>query len=115
MRSLVSASVVGSAATLDDWQKHLEAHFAALAKTRRAKDLPVFAIEHGLGSDERSNLGKLLNRSLGGREQPGQFWLVLSESTSNFDAILVRSLSLYANAHASRMFSLIISRTSLSA
>ncbi|HZR75126.1 hypothetical protein [Bradyrhizobium sp.] len=68
--------VVGSAATLDDWQKRLEAHFAALAKARRAKGLPVFAIEHGLGSDERSSLGKLLNRSLGGREQPGRFWLV---------------------------------------
>jgi hypothetical protein len=76
VRPPVSDSVVGSAQTLADWQKHLEAHFAALAETRRARALPVFAIEHGLGSDERSNLGKLLNRSLGSPEQPGRFWLV---------------------------------------
>lgn len=76
MRSSDNGPVAGSATTLYDWQKRLEGHFGALADTRRAKGLPVFAIEHGLGSVERSNLGKLLNRSLGGSEQPGRFWLV---------------------------------------
>jgi hypothetical protein len=61
--------------TLDGWQKRLEAHFAAMAATRRAKGLPVFAIEHGLDSTERITIAKLLNRSLG-VEAPGQYWLV---------------------------------------
>lgn len=65
----------GLAETLQGWQKRLEAHFAALAQTRRPKGLPVFAIEHGLDADERNTVGKLLNRSLG-VEQTGQSWLV---------------------------------------
>lgn len=75
MRSPGSTSHAGSGETLGVWQKRLEAHFAALAETRRAKGLPVFAIEHGLDADERSIVGKLLNRSLG-VEQAGQSWLV---------------------------------------
>lgn len=75
MRSPASASHAGLAETLEGWQKRLEGHFAALAQKRRAKGLPVFAIEHGLDADERSTVGKLLNRSLG-VEQAGQSWLV---------------------------------------
>ncbi len=75
MRSPASASHAGLAETLEGWQKRLEGHFAALAQTRRAKGLPVFAIEHGLDADERSTVGKLLNQSLG-VEQAGQSWLV---------------------------------------
>ncbi|NMN57685.1 hypothetical protein FHT36_001582 [Xanthobacter sp. SG618] len=75
MRSLGSASHAGWGETLGGWQKRLEAHFAALAEARRANGLPVFAIEHGLNADERSIVGKLLNRSLGS-EEAGQSWLV---------------------------------------
>lgn len=64
------------AETLESWQKRLEAHFTALAATRRAKGLPVFAIEHGLDSGERATVANLLNRSLGTAEAPGHFWLV---------------------------------------
>ncbi|TPJ73047.1 hypothetical protein [Mesorhizobium sp. B2-7-1] len=60
---------------LQGWQRRLEAHFAALAQTRRPKGLPVFAIEHGLDADERNVVGQLLNRSLG-VEQTAQSWLV---------------------------------------
>lgn len=62
-------------ATLQDWQTRLEAHFAALAQTRRSKGLPVFAIEHGLDANARTAVGTLLNRSLG-FERAGHFWLV---------------------------------------
>ena len=62
-------------ATLQDWQTRLEAHFAALAQTRRSKGLPVFAIEHGLDANARTTVGTLLNRSLG-FERAGHFWLV---------------------------------------
>lgn len=65
----------GLAETLQGWQKRLEAHFDALAQTRRPKGLPVFAIEHGLDDEERNTVAKLLNRSLG-VEPAGQSWLV---------------------------------------
>jgi hypothetical protein len=60
---------------LQVWQKRLEAHFAALAETRRPMGLPVFAIEHGLDTEERSTVGTLLNRSLS-FEPAGQSWLL---------------------------------------
>lgn len=75
MRLPASALQTGLIGGLQGWQKRLEAHFAALAQTRRPKGLPVFAIEHGLDAGERNTVGKLLNRSLG-VEQAGQFWLV---------------------------------------
>ncbi len=65
----------GLAETLQGWQKRLEAHFDALAQTRRPKGLPVFAIEHGLDAEERNTVARLLNRSLG-VEPAGQSWLV---------------------------------------
>lgn len=76
MRLPASVTANHLAFTLIDWQKRLEAHFAALAETRRGKGLPVFAIEHSLDADDRATVGKLLNRSLGSVERPERFWLV---------------------------------------
>lgn len=61
---------------LDQYQSRLETHFAAVAGGRRAQGLAVFAIEHGLSSDERESIGELLNRSLDAPVRPGRFWLV---------------------------------------
>jgi hypothetical protein len=41
----------------DDWQKRLERHFAELAASRAEHELPVFALEHGLESDELAEIG----------------------------------------------------------
>lgn len=49
---------------LDALQKRLERHFEALSVARRERGRPVFALEHGLGVDERSALTKLLKDKL---------------------------------------------------
>ncbi len=42
--------------TLEDWQQSLEHHFLNLSKTRKDKNIPVFALEHGLSSDVLQNI-----------------------------------------------------------
>lgn len=51
--------------SLVGWQARLEAHFTTLAASRAQSGLPVFALEHGLDSAERSALALALNESLG--------------------------------------------------
>ncbi|WP_420127271.1 hypothetical protein [Longimicrobium sp.] len=41
---------------LEGWQHRLENHFSKLAATRREAGWPVFALEHGLGADDRAAL-----------------------------------------------------------
>ena len=51
-------------ADLDALQKRLESHFETLSSARIARGLPVFALEHGLGANERSTLAMLLKDKL---------------------------------------------------
>jgi len=62
--------------SLKNWQERLEEHFARLAATRAASDLPLFALEHGLDEDELRQIGSLLRErlSLGLRLDP--HWLL---------------------------------------
>jgi hypothetical protein len=62
--------------TLDSLQTRLEAHFTVLAGSRLSKNLPVFALEHGLDANERAVLSTALNRSLGSGEKASRHWLV---------------------------------------
>ncbi|WP_085809122.1 hypothetical protein [Sphingomonas sp. TZW2008] len=64
-------------ATLDALQTRLEAHFEALAEIRRARKLPVFALEHGIPADELADMSAELRRKLRvGGYQLSKHWLV---------------------------------------
>lgn len=51
-------------AELDGLQSGLKSHFAALCEARRADDLPVFALEHGLDAAAISSLSTMLKARL---------------------------------------------------
>jgi len=45
---------------LDDWQAHLEKHFASLAQERSESGFHIFVLEHGLGDTELDEISSLL-------------------------------------------------------
>ena len=51
-------------AELDELQSRLRSHFAALCEARRADDLPVFALEHGLDAAAILSLSIMLKARL---------------------------------------------------
>lgn len=51
-------------AELDELQDRLKSHFAALCEARRADDLPVFALEHGLDAAAIASLSTMLKARL---------------------------------------------------
>ena len=62
---------------LRDWKAHLSRHFAAL-RDRRAEygtARPVFALEHGLGEDERRDLAEALHAEIAVRRPSDLYWL----------------------------------------
>lgn len=61
---------------LDAFQKRLELHFASLAAKRVERGLPVFAFEHGLNTDELSEVSKLLKAALRTNYRLAKHWLV---------------------------------------
>ena len=63
-------------ADLDSVQKKLEDHFAALAAGRLGCGLPVFAFEHGLGTEELSAVSTLLKAALRTHYRLAKHWLV---------------------------------------
>lgn len=63
-------------AELDSIQKRLEDHFAAVAAARSGRGLPVFAFEHGLGTDELSEVSTLLKAALRTNYRLAKHWLV---------------------------------------
>lgn len=65
-----------TAPNLRDWQTRLEKHFAALSALRRARSLPLFALEHGLDSEERASIASLLHASLQTGARLSDCWLV---------------------------------------
>ncbi|WP_231420634.1 hypothetical protein [Sphingomonas sp. Leaf205] len=63
-------------ADLDLTQKKLEGHFAALAAGRTERGLPVFAFEHGLGTEELSEVSVSLKAALRTNPRLARHWLV---------------------------------------
>lgn len=61
---------------LDAFQKRLEDHFASLAAARVERGLPVFAFEHGLNTDELSEVSNLLKAALRTNYRLAKHWLV---------------------------------------
>ena len=62
--------------TLEKWQERLERNFAKLAKDRSGSDLPIFALEHGLGERDRRELSKQLRAHQTASMPPQDCWLV---------------------------------------
>jgi hypothetical protein len=63
-------------AELDSIQKKLEDHFAALAAARLNRGLPLFALEHGLGTEEIAAISTLLKAALKTHYRLAKHWLV---------------------------------------
>jgi hypothetical protein len=50
--------------SLEEWQKRLDTHFAHLARLRSASDLPIFALEHDLTSEQFQEISAQLRERL---------------------------------------------------
>lgn len=61
--------------TLEAWQGRLERHFEGLSSERRENRWPVFALEHGLNSEERGNLEEEIRQAAQRAAPMGRFWL----------------------------------------
>lgn len=76
-------------ADLDPVQKKLENHFAGLAAGRLDRRLPVFAFEHGLGTEELSAISTMLKAALRTDYRLARHWLVwvvyATEQGYNYD------------------------------
>lgn len=67
----------GGRVNLDDTQRRLEDHFAALAATRVGEGYPMYALEHPFGPEERTALNEALVAQLSQRGRPNEaHWLV---------------------------------------
>lgn len=64
------------ATELEVWQKRLEDHFGQVAANRGAAEFPLFALEHGLGTDELRRIRELLHYSLTHHPSLSPHWLV---------------------------------------
>ena len=62
--------------TLDSWQARLERHFDSLRSRRRHSGTPVFAIEHGLSSDEFQQIAVELRTQLEDCPKFSTYWLL---------------------------------------
>src|SRR5215475_1627266 len=64
---------------LEEWQKRLDKHFTQLARSRSSSDLPIFALEHDLTTEEFREISAQLREriSLGLRlETHWLLWVV---------------------------------------
>ena len=64
------------AATLKDVQDRLHAHFRSLAKARERSRFPIFALEHGLSSEELKRINTLLRARHRARLPLTPHWLL---------------------------------------
>tara|TARA_R110002110_G_scaffold415612_7_gene652402 strand:+ start:210999 stop:213851 length:2853 start_codon:yes stop_codon:yes gene_type:complete len=91
---------------LDQWQERMERHFEALAKSRETSGLPLFALEHGLSSEDIESVSSQLRARLtsGARLAPhwllwtiyaaehgynyegGEYWQSFEQNTPGWDA-----------------------------
>lgn len=62
--------------TLTEWQKTLEQHFAALAESRTGTPFPLFALEHGLASNDILAIKQLLRSRISTEDWLAPHWLV---------------------------------------
>ena len=63
---------------LEAWQARLSLHFATLRESRRANSIPepLFALEHGLGQTEVSDLDRAVRIHIASRTPSRDHWLV---------------------------------------
>ena len=64
------------AATLKDLQDRLHTHFRSLASTRERSGFPIFALEHGLGAEQLSQINTLLRVRIRRRLPLAPHWLL---------------------------------------
>lgn len=62
--------------TLEAWQSRMEQHFAALAASRAAAKLPIFALEHPLSADEFQEIADQLRPRVVRNLDLRQHWLL---------------------------------------
>lgn len=62
--------------TLEAWQERLERHFSQIAESRPVDQFPIFALEHGLTSDELAEISTLLRQRVAMYEPLGPHWLL---------------------------------------
>ena len=63
------------AAALNALQERLLAHFSSLARARERSGFPIFALEHGLGTDELNRASALLRDRVRARQRLAPHWL----------------------------------------
>jgi hypothetical protein len=63
-------------ASLEHWQTRLDSHFQNLAKTREGSSLPLFALEHGLTSEETGEIARLLREYITSGNRLSIYWLL---------------------------------------
>lgn len=61
---------------LDDWQERLDRHFCDLAYKRDGSGLPLFALEHGLTTEETEEIGRFLREYMASGKRLGVYWLL---------------------------------------
>lgn len=61
---------------LDQWQERMEQHFRALADSRASSNLPLFALEHGLGNAEIEEVSTQLRARLASGTRLEPHWLL---------------------------------------
>ncbi len=64
------------AAELNALQERLLAHFSSLARARERSGFPIFALEHGLGTDELNRASALLRDRVRTRQRLVPHWLL---------------------------------------
>ena len=64
------------AAALKDLQDRVDTHFRSLASARERSGFPIFALEHGLGSEELKRIDTLLRARLKARLPLASHWLL---------------------------------------
>ncbi len=62
--------------SLGQWQERLERHFESLAHTRKDSGLHIFALEHGLGTEEIKDVSSLLRKHIKDPFSFSAYWLV---------------------------------------
>ncbi|HEX2255742.1 MAG TPA: hypothetical protein VHG92_03400, partial [Afifellaceae bacterium] len=61
---------------LDDWQQRQEEHFTRLVRTRADTGFPIFALEHGLGTEELDDIAAALRLRLKAQLPLRNHWLL---------------------------------------
>ena len=62
--------------SLEHWKDRLERHFQSLAALRNNSELPLFALEHGLSTEEITEISDLLREQISTGKSLDEYWLL---------------------------------------